>query len=569
MEPTNHVINALPLIASVLGRKYGVRVHIGGERAYTNGRDIHLPALPLDSDETVLNVARGFLDHEAAHLRITDFTALKGASLSALEKRVWNILEDFMVERKLGEMYPGCARNFHWLIKHVFLEADDTQDEPRNSAVDIFNWLLLSVRAFAVPELSAQVEALAAKIDENYPELLPALSPLVREVPVVCVNTESCIQQARKMMTVIQQYADDHQEAPDVKQRENKQQKNAAEPAEQEDSSRSQNKSQSANDNGEAEEPTSNTTGDEGVPQTLQEFLHEPQAMKSMDFGEKLENLLQDFAGQSENRLAVAIIGENKCSAFTQEEINEIRRSTTGLRARLQGLLQAHNPMRSRIGRSGRIDNRLMARLTVNDPRIFMRRGERQGINTAIHILLDASYSMAGERINLACKSCYAVASALESVSGVSVAVTAFPAGMVFTDSGDALLEETLWPLLGPKQRLHPNFNYEANGGTPLAEALWWVMQQLQIRPENRKILLILSDGLPDNMQTAKNIIGLHQKHGHEVYGIGIVTEAMKLLLPKQCCRGLYNLEELASAMFDLLRRSLVGKGGEGNENAA
>lgn len=569
MENTNHVINVLPLIATVLGRKYGVRVHIGGERAYTNGRDIHLPALLLDSDETVLNVARGFLDHEAAHLRITDFDAFTSASLLPLEKRVWNMLEDFMVERKLGEMYPGCARNFHWLIKHVFLEDDDIQDEPRNSAMDIFNWLLLSVRAFAVPELSAQVEALAAKIDENYPELLPALSPLVREVPVVCVNTESCIQQARKMMTVIQQYADDHPEAPSSKERENKQQENAAESADQKDSSsQPSNTTQPSSDNGEATEPASNTEGDEEVPQTLQEFLHEPDGMESMDFGEKLEDLLRDFAGQSENRLAVAIIGENKCVPFTQEEINDIRRSTTGLRTRLQGLLQAHNPIRTRIGRSGRVDSRLMARLTVNDPRIFMRKGERQGINTAIHILLDASYSMAGERIILACQSCYAVASALESVPGVSVAVTAFPAGMVFTDSGDALLEETLWPVLGPKQRLHPDFNYEANGGTPLAEALWWVMQQLQIRPENRKILLILSDGMPDNMQAARNIIGLHQKHGHEVYGIGIVTEAMKLLLPKHCCRGLYNLEELAPAMFDLMRKSLVKAGGA-NENAA
>lgn len=125
MVDRKNIIGALPLVADALGRRYGVKVFIGGQRAYTNGKDIHLPSLPLDADETVLNLARGYLDHEAAHLRITDFDVLQAASLTSIEKNVWNIIEDYMVERKLAEIYPGCRHNFIWLIKHLFLRETD------------------------------------------------------------------------------------------------------------------------------------------------------------------------------------------------------------------------------------------------------------------------------------------------------------------------------------------------------------------------------------------------------------------------------------------------------------
>ena len=36
---------------------------------------------------------------------------------------------------------------------------------------------------------------------------------------------------------------------------------------------------------------------------------------------------------------------------------------------------------------------------------------------------------------------------------------------------------------------------------TPMAESLWWVMQQMCLLRENRKIILIITDGEPDSIQ--------------------------------------------------------------------
>jgi hypothetical protein len=66
---TQMIVRSLPLVASVLGKRYGVNVIIGGDKACTDGKTIHLPALPPDGDETLLGLVRSYIDHESAHVR--------------------------------------------------------------------------------------------------------------------------------------------------------------------------------------------------------------------------------------------------------------------------------------------------------------------------------------------------------------------------------------------------------------------------------------------------------------------------------------------------------------------
>lgn len=214
------IISALPLIADVLGRKYGIRVYIGGDRAYTDGKDIHLPSLPLDADETTLNLARGYLDHEAAHLRSTDFKVMVQAGLSAIEKHVWNILEDRMVEHKLAKLYPGCRHNLTWLIKHIFLQNDTTSNpEP---GTDIFDWILCSIRSLDVPKLEHKVLELAQNVEKDFPGLLPKLTPIIQSVPKTCLNTQACITTAKKMVGIIQKYTQNLSQPTDNQEQANK-----------------------------------------------------------------------------------------------------------------------------------------------------------------------------------------------------------------------------------------------------------------------------------------------------------------------------------------------------------
>ena len=68
----NPLLGALPILAKMLGRRLGVQVVIGADAAHTDGQTIYLPALPAD-DAALAILANGYIDHEAAHLRYTDF----------------------------------------------------------------------------------------------------------------------------------------------------------------------------------------------------------------------------------------------------------------------------------------------------------------------------------------------------------------------------------------------------------------------------------------------------------------------------------------------------------------
>lgn len=78
---------------------------------------------------------------------------------------------------------------------------------------------------------------------------------------------------------------------------------------------------------------------------------------------------------------------------------------------------------------------------------------------------------------------------------------------------------------------------------------------------EQRKIILIVTDGVPDRPQAAVKTLHVAQDLDFEVYGVGIQSDHIALLLP-QTSRVINDLPDLASTMFGLLQQALL-KGGK------
>lgn len=81
---------------------------------------------------------------------------------------------------------------------------------------------------------------------------------------------------------------------------------------------------------------------------------------------------------------------------------------------------------------------------------------------------------------------------------------------------------------------MHDDFAVCATGCTPLGEALWWVLQQVLPLSESRTIILIMTDGDPDSFNVALDAIEEGRRFGVEIYGLGIMSEAITKLLPHQ-----------------------------------
>jgi len=585
MIDTRAVMRSLPLVASVLSRKYGVKIEIGGTDAYTNGTVIRLPSLPGDVPDTLLAMVRGYLDHEAGHVRDTDFQALKDAALTPLEKHVWNSIEDWRIEHKLASIFPGCRQNFDWLIAHVF--GTETQEEPAQPAAIILNWLLLEVRSWDVQALSGRRDILAGQVDIAFPGLRPKIEHVLKLVRTRCRSTQDAIDFAREIVRVLDQLANSSTQSDQTDQINPKDQQNqgkedtsasscSGDDEQKEDQPKQENPSETGGDSADAENQDGSPVGDYSPSTDQKDASGNDRLREFGEFGEDGQKHLQDLLGagaddlprhlgdiladalqvtsrqSQEGAVTVAVLTQKSAGPLTEADVLEARQASMALRTRLQGLLQTKILARASSGRRGRLDTGQLHRLAVSDPRLFRTKAERTGIDTAVHILLDCSGSMA-RRIRLACCSCYAVASAL-GASKINVAVTAFPSSQLPNGS-----YSTVAPVITHGQKVHAGLDLVPAGGTPMGEALWWVMQNMLPLSEKRKLILVVTDGEPDSLDCAQQAIEQGCKAGFEIFGIGITSPGINVLQPGRSA-VVNSMAELAPAMFTLLEGAILGR---------
>ena len=538
MIRTKDVLNCLPLLASILGDRYGVQVRIGGKEACTNGKVIHLPSLPMDCEPELLALANGFTDHEAAHIRHTDFSVLKAANLDPVTFNLFNGLEDWRVEKKLSGIFPGCRRNLNWLIRRFFVEQAQARGGDDSPALAVLDYVLLTVRAWDVDEVASARQNAASIIEQHFPSLKGALDAILIKVYIHCPDTVAAVGYARQIAMCIRQW----------------------EPPQPMATSRCTDK----NDQGDMPQPTKKTNDSISQIDQQAETVQPLRALSDLPLKALFHAEAQDLPQQlgeimaielanssvesASDALTVAVEGTRQAAPLPAEQKLQALQTSIALRTRLQSFLQAQTYRRCIIGRRGKLHTSSLYRLQVGNTRVFQKESQQQGINTAVHILLDVSGSMAGAPINLANRACFALANALGHIRGVNPAVTAFPA-TAGTNS--------VFPIMRHGQAVPDLFDIRTSGGTPLAEALWWVLQTMLPLKEQRKMILVITDGMPDNPLAANNAIGMAQKLGLEIYGLGIRDAHITFLLP-HTSKVVNDLTDLVPAMFAMLQAALL-----------
>jgi len=124
-------------MAQVMGRRDRVSVSFGGTIASASLLDegryhVNLPALPAGTvmSEHDFRVYNGYIDHEAAHLRWSDFKALKvNERKDPILKHMVNLVEDIRIENKQIDHYPGSRKFLDALCYHVDKEDMDAPSD--------------------------------------------------------------------------------------------------------------------------------------------------------------------------------------------------------------------------------------------------------------------------------------------------------------------------------------------------------------------------------------------------------------------------------------------------------
>jgi len=268
-----------------------------------------------------------------------------------------------------------------------------------------------------------------------------------------------------------------------------------------------------------------------GRPSCLSQLLSADDSDLNGDLFETIRDGLA-LGNEEAARITLPVADEPPLDLVQGRLLLEMALAESGkLRASLQGLVQANRLSKPVTRRSGnRMDSNRLNRLGWNDPKVFRRMESHKAPNTAVHILVDRSPSMSalvthegktiGRRIDLAWEATISLAMSLEGIQGVNVGITAFPG-----KDGEASSVYTVLPHGSSIRSRVAAFGGDLDGSTPLAEAIWFSGCQLIQQREERKLLLVLTDGIPDDLDEALNILARCRSSGIEVTGIGLGIE--------------------------------------------
>lgn len=276
-------------------------------------------------------------------------------------------------------------------------------------------------------------------------------------------------------------------------------------------------------------------------------------------------------------------------------QMDEETRSMTGVMQKdIERMMAAQSRVFNVGGqRKGKLNGSGLHRLQVNDPRIFTRREEIRAKDTAVMLLNDCSGSMQGRKCATAMSSSYALSSTLERVN-IANEVMGFTTGGFWT-TDDILSHERLKELMDLHDaevkktgvdfsRVNPIYmpifkefgerlNSEVKrrfafmrtkqpnmGGNIDGESLEYAAIRLMKRKENRKVMIVLSDGFPagakGDHEHLKMMTEKLTKAGIDLVGIGIESTAVARFYDNHLV--LNSVTELPGAVMGKLRQILM-----------
>ena len=126
--------------SAIFGREENIQVVFKGDGAFTDGKKINLPSFAhgVDVDQDTMSVMRGYTDHEAGHLRHTDFAEVNRFGSTdcvnpdgTQNKTLFglaNAIEDIWLEKRVFKDYPGAEKNVSATASSVNKSFCDRED---------------------------------------------------------------------------------------------------------------------------------------------------------------------------------------------------------------------------------------------------------------------------------------------------------------------------------------------------------------------------------------------------------------------------------------------------------
>jgi cobaltochelatase CobT len=609
----HNLTHELQQTAGVFGRQKETNVVFEADgqentTAYTDGKTIMLPALPdnLEFSHEETMVMRGYLDHEAGHVRHTDFEQVQAFSETQSQQAftISNCLEDVRLEGLVMNEYPGARKNLTKLREHVGAkELDYIKKNPQD---------FTTITAAAIQNAIIRAGTLEYGGKDNQemfdmmPERFQAWGKKFAEEARACKDTKEILNLSLAIEKLLEESLLNQPPKPM--------------PKEGEEDGEGQGLDGNPSDfefdkNGDPTEgkPRSGRGKPTGKPVDAQgkRMLSDLIEQVKDDLQSKVDGYMKEAkpVGTDYRVLSTRYdeVFTNKSSGHSRVEHrhdylknnsamdyektkNELGGLVNTMKAKLRRALMAKETRDWDFGREfGKLDTKRLVAGSLRSPTVYKQRKERLEMDTAVHFLIDLSGSMGGYKIKVARDTAVAFSECLEGTP-IRYQITGFCNSALPSDLREAYNRASR---SGQKyHRVEPlslfkfkdfNSNLQlakgsinaigqcSGGNNSDRDAVIWAYHELMQRPEKRKILFVLSDGQPANdtinidaysargplVAGLKLAIDECGKNGVECVGVGILTDHVKTIYPKSV--SIEQVQDLSGAVFTQLSNLLTG----------
>ncbi len=536
----------LEMLAVAMSEEYGVTVVCNGQMAETtfaqdSGRAvITIPSIPIQ-DRYYRALLRGYVDHEVGHVRFSDRVLLTDGPLryphyAGSLKNITGIFEDIVVERDMGESFPGCRRNLRTFSTLIYLEHSSPILPPPLEPVDaetalerlaegdlppreipyliwtaFTQYLLFRARSDVLPRFKNRLQLFREPVDIFSPGLADLVEPCLAQV-ATAKSTRNTMDLALQVIEIALHYFEDFAEK-------------------------------------------------EGwfTPQMLNVLRwilrNGGSAKDTVDIARAAELLVGEVArtidpALLDNQITLhngigSEVWENRIAELSRSDQLETLKASAKMDAQMQALLQSFELNRSGPMRRGRLNTNALHKLFICRDDVFYRRVERRKVNTEIVLCIDMSGSMRFDnKALLASKSLFSLATCLAKIRGLDFSIIGF-------------FDNQVVDILRHGDRVSGRMSILPDGGTLCGCALKYAMQTFSASLEMRKIVIMITDGDANDGDDFERAIGRARKSGVEFLGVGIQDEHILQYLPEGECCIISEVHELAAEILRMLRRKL------------
>ena len=603
-------------IATVVAGHTGLRFVSHAGTAYakyapdTGKAVVNVPPLPEGRAAHIL--ALGYSAHEGGHIRFSDYSVKHPIPFGHSLVRA---MEEFRMEAQVIKNYPGARRILQDIVQYMVLTGKSfapTDEEKLRSATPnslVTNYVLVRGRYLVnnqtavEPRMNQLREELVARTSD---ELVDQIDDIIRRAGAA-PSEGDLIPLADELIALLQQDAEQPEDGQNGEPDDSKPDDSDAGNGESDDSKPDDSDagngepddsepddadagngesddskpddsdagngepddsepddSDAGNGESDDSEPDDADAGNGGDPKGAGQLAIDPSAEGPVDddLGQALEALLNEHAendGEDTTGWSgemAEVVEHPRVLTNNPFDPERVVHETAAVQRTLAQVFQAQKRVEvAHSSRGRRINPRRLSRVAMGKADIFRHKHRQEAINTAVEVLVDASESMmwGDDLLTPAKESALALAQAIENLPGCSCGVLMFPS---WTDNG----EIAVLGVKAPEERVSATlqqgrWEFGAYGGTPLAQSLWPCAIRLATRLEERKVLIVLTDGDPNDSVAAMEMLERIRASGIETVGIGIQTMAVESLFPEH--RVINDVAELGEALFDLMINKL------------